>query len=43
MSTSQPEAILVRDTLIREGLETPMLDNGLSPDQKYKRIRDLMT
>jgi GTP cyclohydrolase I len=38
-----PEAILVRDTLIREGLETPMLDNGLSPDQKYKRIRDLMS
>ncbi len=36
------EAILVRDTLIREGLETPMLDNGLSPDQKYQRIRDLM-
>jgi GTP cyclohydrolase I len=37
-----PEAILVRDTLIREGLETPMRDNGLSPAQKYDRIRGLM-
>jgi len=37
-----PEAILVRDTLIREGLETPMRDNGLSPAQKYDRIRSLM-
>jgi GTP cyclohydrolase I len=36
------EAILVRDTLIRMGLETPMIDTGLSPEQKYTRIRDLM-
>ena len=36
------EAILVRDALIREGLETPMIDNGLSPDQKYSRITELM-
>ena len=36
------EATLVRDTLIREGLETPMIDNGLSPEQKYERIRGLM-
>lgn len=36
------EAILVRDTLISAGLETPMRDNGLSPDQKYQRIRGLM-
>ncbi|NRB70525.1 MAG: GTP cyclohydrolase I FolE [Xanthomonadales bacterium] len=37
-----PEALLVRDTLIRQGLETPMRDNGLSPEEKYDRIRDLM-
>lgn len=36
------EAILVRDTLIQMGLETPMIDTGLSPEQKYTRIRDLM-
>jgi GTP cyclohydrolase I len=37
-----PEAILVRDTLIERGLETPMIDNGLTPDQKYQRIKGLM-
>jgi GTP cyclohydrolase I len=37
------EAILVRDTLIARGLETPMLETGLSAQQKYERIRDLMT
>lgn len=37
-----PEAQLVRDTLIKEGLETPMLDNGLSSDQKYERIQASM-
>ena len=37
-----PEAILVRNTLIEHGLETPMIDTGLSPDQKYQRIRGLM-
>lgn len=37
-----PEAILVRDTLIEHGLETPMIDNGLTADQKYDRIRNLM-
>ena len=37
-----PEAALVRDTLIDLGLETPMIDNGLSSDQKYERIKDLM-
>ncbi len=36
------EAILVRDTLVRHGLETPMIETGLSPDQKYHRIRGLM-
>jgi GTP cyclohydrolase I len=37
-----PEAILVRNTLIEHGLETPMIDTGLTPEQKYQRIRDLM-
>ena len=38
-----PEARMVRDALIEHGLETPMLDNGLSESQKYDRIRQLMT
>ena len=38
-----PEARMVRDALIEHGLETPMLDNGLSERQKYERIRQLMT
>ena len=38
-----PEAILVRDTLIRHGLETPMIETGLSPDEKYTRIKGLLT
>jgi len=37
-----PEAVLVRDTLVRHGLETPMIDNGLSAEEKYARIRGLM-
>jgi len=37
------EALLVRDTLIRHGLETPMIDTGLSAEEKYQRIRELMT
>lgn len=36
------EALLVRDTLVREGLETPMISNGLSNREKYERIRKLM-
>ena len=36
------EAMLVRDSLIEHGLETPMIDNGLTPDQKYQRIKQLM-
>jgi len=38
-----PEAIRVREALVDAGLETPMRDNGLSPQEKYERIRDLMT
>ncbi len=37
-----PEAILVRDTLIAQGLETPMVETGMSPNQKYDRIREMM-
>ena len=33
------EAIKVRDTLIKSGLETPMIDNGLTSEEKYQRIR----
>lgn len=36
-------ALLVRDTLLARGLETPMKDTGLSGDEKYARIKDAMT
>jgi len=36
------EAIRVRDALMAAGLETPMIDTGLSREQKYARIRELM-
>ena len=36
------EAILVRSALEALGLETPMLDNGLSRDQKYDKINSLI-
>ena len=38
-----PEAALVRDTLLAQGLETPMIENGLNSEQKYERIKGLMT
>jgi GTP cyclohydrolase I len=41
---SQPlipeDARRVRDVLIERGLETPLIDNGLSRDQKYERISE---
>jgi len=37
------EADLVRKALVARGLETPMIDNGLSRDEKYSRIRQSMT
>lgn len=37
------EAILVRNTLLEQGLETPMIETGLSAEQKYEHISDLMT
>ena len=37
------EAILVRDTLLKHGLETPMINNGLSAEEKYQHIKKLMS
>jgi GTP cyclohydrolase I len=37
-----PEALLVREVLVSKGLETPMIDTGLSNQMKYERIRELM-
>lgn len=37
------EAAMVRDALIERGLETPMIENGLSRDQKFNIIRDAFT
>jgi GTP cyclohydrolase I len=36
------EAIIVRDTLLAHGLETPMIETGLSADEKYTRIQKQM-
>ena len=33
------DAKKVRDVLIARGLETPLVDNGLSRDQKFERIQ----
>ncbi len=38
-----PEAELVRCALVENGLETPMISNGLSRDQKYQRIAAAFT
>lgn len=35
----QPEAIAVRDALLARGLETPMVDNLLSSEEKRQRIQ----
>jgi len=37
------EASLVRDTLIELGLETPLVNSPLSQQQKYERIKSMMT
>ncbi|MEM7366577.1 MAG: GTP cyclohydrolase I FolE [Pseudomonadota bacterium] len=37
-----PEAILVRDALIEAGLETPMVPNDLTRDEKYLKIKGAM-
>lgn len=37
------EAAAVRDLLIEKGLETPLRENGMNHEQKYERIKGLMT
>lgn len=36
-------AILVRDTLIERGLETPLIPTDMSDEEKYTRIKGLLT
>ena len=38
-SVMSEDARRVREVLIERGLETPLVDNGLSRDQKFERIR----
>lgn len=38
-----PEAALVRDALVERGLETPLVANGLSRDEKFRRIAAAFT
>ena len=38
-----PEAQRVREALVTAGLETPMIETGLTRDEKYDRIKDAMT
>ena len=42
-SNLSPEADLVRTALVKRGLETPLLPNGLSRDEKYERISAAFT
>lgn len=42
-SNMSPEARLVHDALVERGLETPMTPNGLSRDEKYRRIAAAFT
>lgn len=37
------EALMVRNALIKHGLETPMIDNKLSDEQKYEKIKSSFT
>ena len=39
-STLSPEALRVREALVQRGLETPMIENGMSRDEKFSVIRD---
>ncbi len=38
-----PEAEAVRNKLIEKGLETPLIETGYTSEQKYDRIKGLMT
>ncbi|MDP7593760.1 MAG: GTP cyclohydrolase I FolE [Litorilituus sp.] len=37
------EATMVRDTLLKKGLETPLLASTMSSEAKYQRIKGLLT
>lgn len=37
------EAMVVQNALLEKGLETPLIPNQLSDDDKYQRIKELMT
>jgi GTP cyclohydrolase I len=41
-SKCSPEASLVKAALVERGLETPMIENGLSRDEKYNLIKASM-
>ncbi len=41
--TLSPEAKAVQRALLSKGLETPMIENNLTRDQKYQRIKSAMT
>jgi len=38
-----PEAQMVRNALVERGLETPLASNGLSAEEKYRRLVDAFT
>lgn len=42
-SALSPEASAVRQALLEQGLETPMVPTGLSPQQQYARLRQAFT
>jgi GTP cyclohydrolase I len=42
-ATTSQEALMVRNALIKRGLETPMIDNKLSDQEKYQRIKESFT
>jgi GTP cyclohydrolase IA len=42
-TTISPEAHLVKSALVARGLETPLVPNGLSRDEKYQRIAAAFT
>ncbi len=42
-ATLSPEAQQVRNALVERGLETPLAPNGLSDEEKYRRLVDAFT
>ena len=37
------EAKRVKEALIEQGLETPIVESDMTPEQKYQRIKGLLT